>query len=75
MKNVLEVMIYTKTEITMKINSIIIGALMSMNKYFLIKLIKFYVHAAIQKKNITENSSFTHHFRNLSTIYLNNECR
>ena len=43
MKNVLEVMIYTKTEITMKINSIIIGALMSMSNYFLITLIKFYV--------------------------------
>ncbi len=41
MKNVLEVVIYTKTEITMKINSIIIGALMFMNNYFLIITIKF----------------------------------
>ena len=41
MKNVLEVKIYIKTEIAMKINSIIIGALMFMINNFLIKVIKF----------------------------------
>ena len=55
MKNVLEVVRYTKTEITMKIISIIIGALMFINKCFLITVIKFYEHVVIQKKNISEN--------------------
>ena len=48
MKNVLEVVIYTKTEITMKINSIIIGALMFINKYFLITAYKYFVYAVFQ---------------------------
>jgi len=42
MKNVLEVIIYIKTEIAMKINSIIMGALMFMNNNFLITVIKFF---------------------------------
>ena len=53
MKNVLEVVIYTKTEITMKINSIIIGALMFMNNYLLIIVINF-LHACDSKKYITK---------------------
>lgn len=45
MKNVLEVRIYIKTEIAMKINSIIMGALMFMNNNFLITVIKFYQYS------------------------------
>lgn len=48
MKNVLEVVTYIKTEITMKINSIIIGALMFMNNIFLIAIFNFYVAVKIK---------------------------